>query len=143
MNRAWRASTVLRCPAKSLTILLAEDNLVNQKVAARILEKFGCTVETVSNGRDAVQAFRADCHDLVLMDCQMPDVDGYAATAEIRRRPDGADVPIIALTANAMKGDREKCLAAGMSDYLAKPVRIAEVTRVLNRWLKPAKVPAR
>ncbi len=119
-------------------ILLAEDNVVNQKVATRILQKFGCTVETVNNGRDAVQAFRAGHHDLVLMDCQMPDMDGYAATAEIRGKAGGGDVPIIALTANAMEGDREKCLAAGMSDYLAKPVRVAEVTQVLRRWLKPA-----
>jgi CheY-like chemotaxis protein len=122
-------------------ILLAEDNLVNQKVASRILERFGCTVETVNNGLDAVQVFRGDRHDLVLMDCQMPEMDGYAATAEIRRKPDGRDVPIIALTANAMKGDREKCLAAGMSDYLSKPVRLEEVTQVLGRWLKPAKTP--
>jgi CheY-like chemotaxis protein len=122
-------------------ILLAEDNLVNQKVASRILERFGCTVETVNNGRDAAYTFRGDRHDLVLMDCQMPEMDGYAATAEIRRKPDGRDVPIIALTANAMKGDREKCLAAGMSDYLSKPVRLEEVTQVLGRWLKPAKTP--
>jgi signal transduction histidine kinase/DNA-binding response OmpR family regulator len=119
-------------------ILLAEDNPVNQKVALRMLEALGCSVTTVNNGQQAVEVFDPALYDLILMDCQMPELDGYAATAAIRERPDGKDIPIVALTAHAMQGDREKCLTWGMNDYLSKPIRPEAMTETLGRWLKPA-----
>jgi signal transduction histidine kinase/integral membrane sensor domain MASE1 len=116
-------------------VLLAEDNEVNRKVVARLLESFGCTVECAENGRLAVERASGRRFDVVLMDAQMPEMDGYAATAEIRRRLGQAAPPIVALTANALHGDRERCLAAGMSDYLSKPVRPAELRGMLRRWV--------
>jgi signal transduction histidine kinase/CheY-like chemotaxis protein len=124
-------------------VLLAEDNLVNQKVALHMLENLGCRVTTVNNGREAVDVFDSDSYDLILMDCQMPEMDGYAATAAIRERRDGKDIPIVALTAHAMQGDREKCLAWGMNDYLSKPIMPAAIDEMLGRWLKPAGVATR
>ena len=100
-----------------------------------MLEKLGCEVAVAADGREAVELSKQGTHHLVLMDCQMPELDGYEATAEIRRS-DGAGrhLPIIALTANAMKGDREKCLAAGMDDYTSKPVQLETLKAVLERW---------
>ena len=121
-------------------ILLAEDNVVNQKVAMRMLEKIGYRVDIVSNGREAVAAWSAGIYDIVLMDVMMPEMDGFEATRSIRRSTyEGADnqIPIIALTANAMKGDREKCLEAGMDDYLTKPIKPKKLREVLEQRLKP------
>ncbi len=121
-----------------LSVLVAEDNPTNQEVAYGMLRKLGCRVKLVSNGREAIHAFCTDAYDLVFMDCQMPVLDGYQATVNIRRqeKEKGPDVhtPVIALTAHALEGDRQKCLAAGMDDYMSKPFRSSEMLAMIERW---------
>ena len=121
-------------------VLVAEDNVVNQRLVKHMLEKLGCRVDLAVNGREAVSMAAERRYDLVFMDCFMPELDGYAATAELRRRETAGErrLPIIALTANAMAEDRARCLAAGMDDYLSKPVRIEEIRDILQRWATPA-----
>ncbi len=117
------------------TVLVVEDNPVNERVLKMILKKFGCEVSVVENGQLAVDALKDTDFDLVLMDCQMPVMDGYQATRRIRESANRTQVPIIAVTANALQGDREKCLAAGMDDYLAKPVRAPLLHETMAKWL--------
>jgi CheY-like chemotaxis protein len=129
-------------------VLVAEDSQINQIVAARALERCGCRVHVVCDGQQALQALQARQFDAVLMDCQMPEMDGYEATREIRHREtaSGAHQPIIAMTAAAMDGDREACLDAGMDDYITKPVRADDLRQVLGRWIGQTEregVPAR
>jgi CheY-like chemotaxis protein len=116
------------------TVLLVEDNPVNRKVATKMLEKLGCRVDLAVDGERALAVFDAQRHQVVLMDCQMPVMDGYQAAAAIRDLPGGARTPIVALTANALKGDQEKCLDAGMDDYVSKPIDIEALARALQRW---------
>jgi signal transduction histidine kinase/CheY-like chemotaxis protein len=119
-------------------VLVAEDNAVNQKLAARMLEKLGCKADFAANGCEAVKMTCAVPYDLVLMDCQMPEMDGYEATARIRAWLAGRALPIIAMTAHAMEGDREKCIQAGMDDYLSKPMTFAQLRDMLTMWLGAA-----
>jgi two-component system sensor histidine kinase/response regulator len=122
------------------TLLIVEDNVVNQRVIEAMLGKRGFEVEIANNGREALTMLSVRSYALVFMDCQMPEMDGYATTAAIRSRESGSSrLPIVAMTAHAMKGDRERCLAAGMDDYLSKPLRPAELDEALERWLGTAK----
>ncbi len=125
-------------PSLGIRVLLAEDNPINRKVALRMLERWDCAVETVENGREAVEAIQRERYDVVLMDCQMPEMDGFEATDAIREweKQSGIHVPIIALTANAMSGDRERCIAAGMDDYLSKPIKPEPLLEMLRHWSK-------
>ncbi len=119
-------------------ILLVEDNLINQKVALIILKKLGYHADVASNGREAIHALENKPYDIVFMDCQMPEMDGYEATAHIRNAKSkvlNPDLPIVAMTAHAMKGDREKCIGAGMDDYLTKPVVPDHLYDMLKKWL--------
>jgi CheY-like chemotaxis protein len=119
----------LREGQRKLRILLAEDNAVNQMLAARLIEKRGHMASVVSSGREALAALEKDSFDVILMDVQMPEMDGFEATAEIRKKENviGRHTPIIAMTAYAMKGDRERCLTAGMDGYVSKPVQPEEL----------------
>ncbi len=117
-------------------VLVAEDNPVNQKVAAGMLERLGVRPDMAGDGREVLQFLDVAPYDLILMDCQMPEMDGYAATREIRRREmKGHHVPIVAMTAEAMAGAREACLEAGMDDHISKPVRLDELFAALRKWL--------
>jgi len=124
-----------RVAPKPRRVLIAEDNAVNQKIALRLLEKCGCRVELATNGREAVEKAGRIPYDLIFMDCGMPEMDGYSATRAIRgQQSNGTRVPIIALTAHAISGTREECLAAGMDDYIAKPVTPEALEQMLLRW---------
>jgi signal transduction histidine kinase/ActR/RegA family two-component response regulator len=126
-------------PLTGLRVLVAEDNLVNQKVIRRTLEKWGIEAQIANNGREALEWLSREPFHLVLMDCQMPEIDGYEATRRIRayEQPRGLHIPIIALTANALAGDREKCLECGMDDYLTKPVNPDMLWEKLTQWGLP------
>ena len=120
-------------------ILLAEDHAINRRVIRMMLNKLGYEADAVANGLDAVKALEAAHYDLVLMDCQMPEMNGYDATAIIRDPESGVldhTTTVIALTANAMAGERDKCIAAGMDDYMSKPVLVQDLKTVLVKWLE-------
>ena len=121
--------------AGSERVLLVEDNLVNQNVIEAMLRSLGLEVSVAADGLQAVEQVSQQRFDAILMDCRLPNLDGYEATQRIRLLPNGMHLPIIALTANALEGDRERCMAAGMDDYLSKPLRRTELQRVLQRWL--------
>ena len=130
--------TISESVKRTIRILLAEDNPVNQKVAQTMLRKMGLRADVVANGQEAINALQIIPYDLVLMDCQMPEMDGFEATRSIRQEGSKAlnpPIPIIALTASTMRGDRDKCIQAGMSDFIAKPVQQKELAEMLARWL--------
>jgi CheY-like chemotaxis protein len=118
-------------------VLFAEDNIVNQTLAVRLLEKRGYSVIVVGDGRAAVEAFEKDQFDVVLMDIQMPGMDGFEPTAAIRAKEKltGGHIPIVAMTAHALKGDQERCLSAGMDGYVSKPIRTSELFSTIERVL--------
>ena len=128
-------------PLQPLRILLVEDNVINQKVASLMLKKKGHVVVTVNNGREAIETLADQDFDAVLMDVQMPEMDGLQATAAIRAGEEGTDrhLPILAVTAHAMQGDREHCLGAGMDGYLSKPIQSAQLLQALADVLSPAR----
>ncbi|MCB9544068.1 MAG: ATP-binding protein [bacterium] len=136
VRRAHRDGPTTDAPHRGGRVLLVEDNPVNRRVASLMLRKRGHGCDVAANGREAIEMWRARRYDLILMDCQMPELDGYAATREIRALEEGGErIPIIAMTAEAMRGDRERCLAAGMDDYVAKPVRAQALYAMLDRHL--------
>ncbi len=145
LDAARQGDVIPPAAPRSLRVLVAEDNRVNQLVIRRLLERLDHTVVLCADGRAAVEAVEAERPDLVLMDVQMPEMDGFAATAAIRAReaahPGGRRVPIVALTAFAMKGDRERGLAAGMDDYLTKPIRRDQLAAILARFAAEAPAP--
>jgi ABC-type amino acid transport substrate-binding protein/DNA-binding response OmpR family regulator/HPt (histidine-containing phosphotransfer) domain-containing protein len=132
-RKAGTASVVRRLAGK---VLLVEDNIINQQVARELLETMGLLVRTAGGGQEALDSLQAHDYDLVLMDIQMPDKDGYQTTHELRANPKLEKLPVIALTAHAMAGEREKCLAAGMNDHIPKPIDPEQLYQVLSRWLE-------
>lgn len=134
-----QAGTVACEPAPTETaprrILLVEDNAVNQRLAQLMLQRLQCVIDVASNGLEAVDRFAGAQYDCIFMDCQMPELDGYGAAERIRQmEPPGRRTPIVAVTANAMTSDRDRCLAAGMDDYLTKPVKLQDLARALEQW---------
>jgi CheY-like chemotaxis protein len=130
--------TIAENQKQKIRILLAEDNMINQQVAIHILKKLGYQADAVANGQEAVKALEMIPYDLVLMDVQMPQMDGFQATQVIRDPQSSVTnhrIPIIAMTANAMKGDRERCLEAGMDDYTSKPIQPKELLEKIEEWI--------
>ena len=139
------SGVIVMPPARALAgtrVLLAEDNEVNQWVAVRMLERLGCQVHVARNGAEAVEMVFSDHYDFVLMDCQMPVVDGYAATAQIRARERGNRIPIVALTAHALPEQVARCLQSGMTAHLSKPVQIDVLKQALETHTVPPVVAA-
>jgi len=136
------SSVAIAAPQRSRgRLLIVEDNIVNQRVATHMLTKMGYEVDVAQHGREAIERLGRSCYDLILMDCQMPEMDGFEATRLIRNPASGVldpAVPVVAMTANAFAEDRERCLAAGMNDFLAKPVDRRTLATMLEKWLGPA-----
>jgi PAS domain S-box-containing protein len=120
-------------------ILVVEDYPPNQRLAKKMLEKFGCKVDIAPGGLEALEILKQNSYDLIFMDCQMPHMDGYETTRKIRKLPEGKNILIVAMTANALIGDKEKCLNAGMNDYLAKPMKQKDLENILTTWILPLK----
>jgi CheY-like chemotaxis protein/HPt (histidine-containing phosphotransfer) domain-containing protein len=140
-----RHRTVPRLRRRAMRVLVAEDNIANQQVMLGLLNKLGLRADAVANGAEAIKTLQSVPYDVVLMDVEMPEMDGLEATRRIRNGQSGAQsrqVPIIAMTAHALHGDRERCLQAGMNDYLAKPVELSALVRTLDRWLPKETEPA-
>src|SRR5206468_290324 len=139
LHTAGAAGRVRALNPKHVRILIAEDNVVNQKVGLRQLKKLGYSADAVANGVEAIEALKRIPYDIVLMDCHMPELDGYEATRMIRQFEAEKDdqqrppVYVIAMTANALESDRERCLAAGMNDYISKPVKLPDLQAVLQQ----------
>ena len=137
-QRSHKKTALAKALSEKITLLLVEDNRINQQVALGILKQFNLQADIANNGLEAIEQLKTHHYHLVLMDCQMPELDGYQATERIRQGEAGTnnkDIPIIAMTANAMQGDKEKCLQAGMSDYLSKPIEPKLLEKKLNKWL--------
>ncbi len=130
----WRQSAEASNPIR---ILVAEDLAINQLIAVRMLERLGYHVALAANGQEVLEKLKLERFDLILMDCQMPQMDGYEASRAIRSSasPEWSKIPIVAFTANTNPGDRERCLNSGMNDYVTKPVAVEDLARVLNRWV--------
>jgi CheY-like chemotaxis protein len=142
VERSYIWPAVSENAKNKIRILVAEDNPVNQKVAQAILRKMGIRADVVANGQEAINELRIIPYDLVLMDCLMPELDGFEATSSIRKEGSGVlnpSIPIVAMTASTMQGDRERCIRAGMNDFVAKPVKPGELAEVISRWLALAK----
>ncbi len=135
IKQAFSNLTRLQSLPDTTRILLAEDNIINQRVITAMIKKTNITVDVVADGLEVVAAVKNRAYDLVLMDVQMPKMDGMTATREIREKLKMETLPIVAMTANAMKGDREKCIIAGMNDYISKPIRPGELFSIMERWL--------
>jgi CheY-like chemotaxis protein len=134
-SHAAKATSLREGQPISAHVLVVDDNIVNQKMVVRMLEKMGCRVDVAANGVEAVRRTGQLTYDLIFMDCQMPAMDGYEATTEIRRQEnDSKHTPIIAMTAHAMQGDREKCIQAGMDDYVQKPIKKEMLSEVFKRY---------
>lgn len=131
-------TTLVREKKYSPSILLAEDDLLNQEVTVEMLELIGCLVKVVENGHELLDVITNTRFDLILMDCEMPKMDGFQVTKKIRHREfsTGRHVPVIALTAHALNGYKEKCLLAGMDDYLSKPFSLQQLKEIVWRWIE-------
>ena len=142
-GKPLETSLVPRAPLGEVKVLIVEDNVVNQMIAVAMFEKFGCKVDVAADGVEGVEHFERNSYDLILMDCQMPNMDGYEATQAIRKlEGHTSHVPIVAMTAHAMAGDRERCLAAGMDDYISKPVSPGSCKTALDAWA-PLEIPSK
>ena len=137
-ERRNEALNIYRASLPGAHILLVEDNPINQELASDMLSSAGVVLRMAENGQEALDWLERESFDLVLMDCQMPVMDGYAATRALRQRPQWRDLPVVAMTANAMVGDREKVMAAGMNDHIAKPIKVDELFATVARWIRGA-----
>jgi two-component system sensor histidine kinase/response regulator len=133
-KRSIGAEALLSLP-DDIRILLVEDNAINQRVATALIDKAGIAVDVANDGLEALDALKNTAYSLVFMDVQMPRMDGLTATMAIRGKLKMTEIPIVAMTANAMKGDKEMCLNAGMNDYLSKPIKPNELFEILEKWL--------
>jgi len=131
------SASLARLPLKQIKALVVDDNVVNQKVLSTILTKLGCSIDIASNGLECIERVRTSIPDIIFMDCQMPKMDGFEATRILRNDFHDVNLVIIAVTANSLSSDRERCLQVGMNDFVAKPVRLEIIKDVLDEWAQP------